>query len=259
MAPRMNAQIDFLSLYRELGIDPDCSPEAFKHAYRRRVSELHPDRNGTGASGEEVLKSLNLGYAAALEFFHAHGRFPGAPVASAGRPHRQAPEAPASQMQPAPADLPQDADPFGASRSGRQRRWLSIVLVSLVVLVVGSQLAGGDREGDPPGADAPPAARGQAAPVQAPRAPAAVGSLWLGMQAEEVLQVLGGPTDTARDGQLWHYGPSWIRLSCREVVDWYSSPLMPLGISSMHPGGSREDHPLAGACEELDPAAARGR
>ena len=51
----MSAQIDFLALYRELGIDPTCSPEAFKHAYRRRVSELHPDRGsdvvGPGARG----------------------------------------------------------------------------------------------------------------------------------------------------------------------------------------------------------------
>ncbi len=259
MAPRMNAQIDFLWLYRELGIDPGCSPEAFKHAYRRRVSELHPDRNGTGLSGEEVLKSLNLGYAAALEFFHAHGRFPGAPLASVPRPHRQAPEAPAPQMQPVPAYPQRDADPSGAPRGGRQRRWLSIVLVSLVVLVVGSQLAGGDREGDAPAAVAPPLAPARPAQVQEPHAPAAAGSLWLGMQAEEVLDVLGEPTDTARDGQLWHYGPSWIRLSCREVVDWYSSPLKPLGDSSMHPRGSREDHPLAGACQELDPATARGR
>ena len=80
----MSAQIDFLALYRELGIDPDCAPEALKRAYRRRVSELHPDRSGEGVAGEEALKSLNLGYAAALEFFHVHGRFPGA-SASAGR------------------------------------------------------------------------------------------------------------------------------------------------------------------------------
>lgn len=85
----MSAQIDFLALYRELGIDPTCSPEAFKHAYRRRVSELHPDRGSEGHAGEEALKVLNLGYAAALEFFQAHGRFPGAPPAPAAARRRR--------------------------------------------------------------------------------------------------------------------------------------------------------------------------
>ena len=41
LAAGASAQIDFLP-HREL-IDLTCSPEAFKHAYRR-VSELHPDR-----------------------------------------------------------------------------------------------------------------------------------------------------------------------------------------------------------------------
>lgn len=252
----MNAQIDFLSLYRELGIDPDCSPEAFKHAYRRRVSELHPDRNGTGLSGEELLKSLNLGYAAALEFFHAHGRFPGGPPAPA--PHQPS-GSPAPRTQPVQADLPQEVVSPDAPRGGRQRRWLSVVLASLVVLVLGSQLAGGGAEDAAPAPDALSAVRTVAVQARAPRAPPASASLWLGMQAEEVLVELGEPTDTARDGALWHYGPSWIRLSCREVVDWYSSPLKPLGLSPMHSNGPREDHPHAGLCEELDPAAMRRR
>lgn len=177
----MSAQIDFLALYRELGIDPTCSPEAFKHAYRRRVSELHPDRGSEGHAGEEALKVLNLGYAAALEFFQAHGRFPGAP--------------------PAPAAAP-DADDTAAG---------------------------------------------------------AVPALWIGMSAREALDALGTPTDTTEDGRLWHYGPSWIRLSCREVVDWYSSPLKPLGHSPMHPDGDPDplDAERGIACLELDPAAHR--
>src|SRR5690606_31638320 len=79
----MSDQTDFIALYSELGLEPDCSVDAFRLAYRRRVADLHPDR--VGASGEDELKSLNLRYAAALEFHRHYGRLPGAPPAPAAR------------------------------------------------------------------------------------------------------------------------------------------------------------------------------
>lgn len=251
----MNAQIDFLALYRELRIDPDCSPDAFKHAYRRRVSELHPDRSGRGLPGEETLKSLNLGYAAALEFFQAHGRFPGAPATPVqARARRDAP-GPAPQRQPSLIQPPTDADRPGPTAARRQRRWLSILLVALVALVLGSQLAGRDGDGDEGAASADPASA-WTRPAQAPQpVHADAGALGIGMRAEDVLEVLGAPTDTSEGGRFWHYGPSWVRLSCGAVIDWYSSPLKPLGLSSMHPGSPGEEHPHEEVCGELDPAA----
>ena len=42
-------EVDFHSLYSELRVQPDCSLDDFKRAYRRRVAELHPDRHGDQA------------------------------------------------------------------------------------------------------------------------------------------------------------------------------------------------------------------
>jgi hypothetical protein len=244
----MTPQIDFLALYRELGIDPACSPEAFKRAYRRRVSELHPDRGGEDASGEEALKSLNLGYAAALEFLQVHGRFPGAP------PVVVAPRVPAQASRPWTGAVAGDttgqpmapADPLPP----RARRWLSLTLAVLAVLVAGMQLAGRD----PAPSEATTITRTQ--PDARPRVkavvPATPAVLEIGMPARDALDALGAPTETGEDGRLWHYGPSWVRLACREVVDWYSSPLMPLGHSAMHPDAPAIDAPARG-CTELDP------
>lgn len=247
----MNAQTDFLALYRELGIDPACSPEAFKRAYRRRVSELHPDRSGEDEGDEETLKSLNLGYAAALDFFQVHGRFPGAPVVAVPRapaPTTRAPTGAGVVDAPAPAVAPAAAPP------PRARRWLSLTLAALAVLVVGMQFAGRDPDPDP--ADATATAIARTPPDARPWATAEVSGpqavLEIGMPARDALDALGAPTDTGDDGRLWHYGPSWVRLACREVVDWYSSPLMPLGHSAMHPDAPADDVAPRG-CMELDP------
>ncbi|MDH5833920.1 J domain-containing protein [Luteimonas kalidii] len=246
----MTPQTDFIALYRELGIDPACSPDAFKRAYRRRVSELHPDRSQEGAGGEEALKSLNLGYAAALEFFHVHGRFPGAPVVTVPRAPSPVPEAP-------PVELDGDIDARtmpGPRPPQRARRWLSVTLAALAVLVVGMQFAGSD----PATADAPvrTQARFDARPTATVAVTAPQAMLEIGMPARDALDALGAPTDTAEDGRLWHYGPSWVRLACREVVDWYSSPLKPLGHAPMHPDAPATDDTPRG-CTELDPAMLR--
>lgn len=245
----MSAQTDFLALYLELGIDPSCSPEAFKRAYRRRVSELHPDRTGEGAAGEEQLKLLNLGYAAALDFLQAHGRFPGAPASAS---QSRAPASSESEMLPR-AQAPQH-DPQDHSGGLRQRRWLSLVLVALAALVVGAQLVG--RDGDS-NASASEASHSRFRAAHAPSATPVDAALDIGLDADQVLDALGAPTDTAEDGRLWHYGPSWIRLSCRLVVDWYSSPLKPLGLSQMHPDTPADADAREGGCAEFDPALGR--
>src|SRR3546814_8512251 len=63
-------QTDFIVLYRELGVGPDCSVDGLRLAYRRRVADLHPDRGGD--SDEDELKSLNQRYAAALDRSKEH-------------------------------------------------------------------------------------------------------------------------------------------------------------------------------------------
>ena len=71
---------NFLKLYSQLDLHPDCSLDDFKHAYRRRIAELHPDRPEAvlGGDRDEVqLSDLNSTYAAAIRFHKQHGRLPG--------------------------------------------------------------------------------------------------------------------------------------------------------------------------------------
>ncbi|HEU4773624.1 MAG TPA: J domain-containing protein [Lysobacter sp.] len=71
---------DFVKLYAELGLQPDCSLDELKLAYRRRVAELHPDRLGPdaiSADSHQRLSNLIASYRASLRFHRQYGRLPG--------------------------------------------------------------------------------------------------------------------------------------------------------------------------------------
>lgn len=80
----MAGDTDFLVLYEELGLAPGVSDlDAFKQAYRRRVAQLHPDRQAAGQRGDpDRLQRLNRLYGAAMAFEQRYGRLPAASAAS---------------------------------------------------------------------------------------------------------------------------------------------------------------------------------
>ena len=73
----MDAEFD--QLYAQLRLTPACSLDELHRAFRRAVSELHPDRAGS-ADGEAQarLRELIRLHARATEFHRRHGRLPGA-------------------------------------------------------------------------------------------------------------------------------------------------------------------------------------
>lgn len=76
---------DFSLLYAELKLPPDCSLEEFKCAYRRRISELHPDRKGNDPASPEAqaeLATLISTNVAVNRFYSRYGRMPGASLRS---------------------------------------------------------------------------------------------------------------------------------------------------------------------------------
>jgi len=71
---------DLTLLYSELGLKPNCSLAELQLAYRRRISELQPSRNGGVQSPESVavLRDLIWLYTSATRFHRRYGRLPGA-------------------------------------------------------------------------------------------------------------------------------------------------------------------------------------
>lgn len=208
-------EADFPLLYRKLGVQPDCRLDEFKRAYRRRVAELHPDRQGTEDTGaQQELGQLIRLYKQALQFHQAHGRLPGGAAGKDGRPFatRTVAEPPASL--PSPSRTAAGGDPRHAPRG-----WL---VAGLAALAIGLAWNAGDGlpDGDRNEAGAPAAAPAKAARATRPA------HLVVGMAPHDVLVVQGRPT--LQSDAIWEYGPSWIRFEDDRVVEWHSSPLYPL-------------------------------
>jgi hypothetical protein len=207
----MANEIDFLDLYRQLRVSPDCSLDEFKRAYRRCVSTLHPDRKPPGQEGyrnsrsAQRLQQLNVQYEAAMDFQRLHGRLPGASPLPAVAPQRAA-------APPRPSPRP---TPLRAPRREHVKWLIPIALVAIGVLFWGASAVAPqpDASGEAATRDNDPS------PAEAPAAP----SLSLGMSPENVRAIEGNPV-AIRD-ELWEYGPSWVRFDHGSVVDWYSSPL----------------------------------
>lgn len=236
----MAEDTDFGALYRELGIDSTCSLTELRGAWRRRVSQLHPDLGGSEEDTGQ-LQQLNRLYDAALDFHARYQRMPG--DMSPGHLSPERPE-PASSA-PVSADDPageSHGNELPASGFGRiSRYFVTVSLVAIAVLgwrVVENEPGNGNvRAADVDRADTDRiavvdasgdggtlTARTLAKPMPATRVIAP------GMGKITVREILGEPLDM--QASRWNYGPSWVEFRCDKVADWYSSPLRPLHVSA---------------------------
>lgn len=209
----MARETDFIALYDDLGVPPDCALGEFRQAYRRRMAMLHPDRQPDrmpDAHATERLQRLTALYGAAMAFERQHGRLPGA---AQPRPQPGAPATPSRPMAP--------------RRARRVPLWLGVAAAAALAWALWPAAT-------PP--DGASADDGAVVVAQAERgyvaAPARV-LLHQGMPSTQVRVLEGEPT-LISDGR-WEYGPSWIRFQGDKVVDWYSSALRPLKARRVRP------------------------
>lgn len=234
----MSEHDDFASLYRELGIHGACTPETFRQAYRRRVSQLHPDQRGH-ADDVATLQELNRLYDAALDFLQAYGRLPGN-AATASPPGQTLPPAGAASMHATAIDPPAmyDTQPANGAGAGSLHsdhaagtHQLSRYFVLLAVLAIAALAASALKGTISVSQDTPHDTRATAAHRDTG---ADSGLIALGMGKRRVRSIQGDPL--GHHDIRWDYGPSWIDFKCGNAVsDWYSSPLRPLRVGTAHP------------------------
>ncbi|MDF4025886.1 J domain-containing protein [Luteibacter sp. PPL201] len=210
----MTDETDFIALYGTLRVDPQCSLDDFRLAYRRYVSQWHPDRRRSPNAqrlATSRLQRVTAQYDAAIAFQRRHGRLPGAgrvvppsiPDARRTRPRVDSVRVPRIRWRGWLTALT-----TGCAAAG------TVLMTTLPVHVTESS--------------APADARGSGAGA----AREVVPDLRRGMTSDQVWAIEGEPTK--RGGQHWEYGTSWIRFDGDRVEDWYSSPWQPLHVASEH-------------------------
>ncbi len=219
----MATTTDFVAFYKHLGVSPDCSLDDLKRAYRRRISALHPDRLPETTRDKldaSRLQDLTISYNAVLSFHRRFGRLPGTP-ARAARPREELAVPASTTVSPE----------LGLRPSRLRRGLLAIALLALLAwLLSGVETQvddGAGFEGDATANGSAPGQRVMYAPQQSTR-------LGVGMDKATTTRIQGRPVTA---GSLhWDYGPSWIDFDRNgTIIDWYSSPLRPLKVTSQRP------------------------
>ncbi len=218
---------DFSQLYAQLDLTPACSLDQLKHAYRRRIAELHPDRlNAALPAGDSMpVSELNAIYAAALRFHRQYGRLPGA------RPRLEPRRATVSAVRSRAHWLSSDGTSSPATAAvapaGKYRALVIAGVVTLLLLAFAALMK-------PPSVMLDASVQGLAAidVIEEPGADLPL-ALELGMTPDVVRAIQGAPVHVR--GDHWDYGPSWLSFNKGRLSDWHSSPLSPLKTTTRAP------------------------
>lgn len=231
----MSDDTDFITLYEELKLGAQCDLAEFKRAYRKRVTQLHPDHQGE-AGDMPRLQRLNRMYDAALDFHREHGRLPGAPPARTPAKPSPAPQwgdedtvaSPAHASEALGAVLIDEPEPV--TGMSRRRRYVLLLVLAGVLLYwwAAHRSAAPSLDPEGPGDAVHP---GFGATVVARE-------VTVGMDEQQVRRILGAPTGM-HDGR-WDYGDSWVQFQCGQVVGWYSAPhdRLPVDEASLRAGSA---------------------
>jgi hypothetical protein len=197
---------------RRLGLSAPCSSEELKAAWRRAVSELHPDRPGSDQKQRAAaMAEVNAAYQRLCDFKAQHGRLPGLPEVVAQQPLRKA-----------------------SPRNNRQRHvWVTLTLAAALTLVFWPLASPEEastsvqpNEGRQSGSAAENAAvtTDTFVDLDLPT------FIDVGVSKDDVLRLAGPPLFQSE--AVWEYGPSEVHFEKDLVVRWHNSPLRPLPVQA---------------------------
>lgn len=225
----------FLQYYRTLGIEPGCTPDQLKDAYRRLVKAWHPDHfphhdAGERAAAEQRMREINGAFRSLSDYHRRNGHLPESepaafkmkePVAS---PFRQS----STHFE---ADSGNNSDQPAPILAGI-RPWHFILLGAVLAILwaawSASQRDATLEETTPPEASEPAPGTSNATPptVAKPTASRNDSYFTVGSKLGKVYAVQGVPTQIKDD--VWFYGRSKVFFTDGTVSHWEEDPDNPL-------------------------------
>ncbi|MHB8534183.1 MAG: DnaJ domain-containing protein [Sulfuricaulis sp.] len=227
----------FLQHYRTLGIEPGCTPDQLKNAYRRLVKAWHPDHYshqheaGSRANAERRMREINRAFRTLSDYRKRHGCLPAAEPA-AGRVEE--PFEPPFQSSNGNSQVDNEINWGKPAPSGTHRRPLYFILLGVALGVIWAAWSAHQR-GEPTGemtsspeASEPTADASNTAPMNTamPVAPQKNSYFTVGSPLGKVYAVQGVPTRT-QDG-VWYYGKSMVFFEDGVVSRWEEDQDNPL-------------------------------
>ncbi len=123
---------DLESIYSQLDLHPSCSLEEFQRAYRKRISELPPDRQDGAVRSPDpqaLLRNLIWVYATVNRFHRRYGRMPG------GYPTNERRALSSMAIPPNRPYIPSDEGEVGGEDGRRSTLTLAVLFIALLILV----------------------------------------------------------------------------------------------------------------------------
>lgn len=217
------------ALYSVLGLQPDCSWDELRKAYRRQSRQWHPDRYALPSEHKfatERMKAINHAYAELSRFHNVHGRLP----SDTDLPGNEEPKSPRSPQaaarapsRPEPAnDHPGPSWTYAPERARTKSRFsirLTAVVVGLAV-VYGYVVYHSSPSVDDPELNGIPefSHDGDTAGIS------------VGATQNQVVAAQGRPDEI--HGSVWHFGNSRVFFVDGVVNGWDERPDSPLQLST---------------------------
>ncbi len=222
---------DYDRHYRVLGVEPGCSWENLRSAYRRLVRTWHPDHRPAAAdrASHETIKEITRAFRSLCDYRRRHGALPppaysrqtaartvGTETAapSAGAVSAAAPRSPHSRPRP------NVLDPSGVARYAV----VGGIFAIAYLLIAG--LFGDEWSSDTDTADARFVANEQANVRAGTQGQPSMFYFGLGSSASDVYHLHGDPSEVS--GDTWYYGASKVHFANNRVIAWESDSSFPL-------------------------------
>lgn len=231
----MKKRYSYAECYRILEIDPSCSWDELRRAYRLQIQKWHPDKFADSSpqktAADDKIKCITTANQQLAVYYRQHGKLPEPETAAAARKLPQ-PEATRSR----PANTYKSTVTSATKKPPSRSSVMPFMAVMIIILIVFMyfapeddfaplQLAAKASHLSVPATSATVHDKSPAAESTVPAEPVATVPeefITYGSTIGEVISIQGAPTRD--EGDIWYYAESELYFENGKVIGWRHAP-----------------------------------